>query len=127
MEIRLTSPPLLQVARVQYTVGHHYALYFYSTPFVLLEGVHRDIDGEKGEDGEAPSRVYKGGMGLEPSLYPTWSQSIGTLRDRGTGAKTYTGIGSRRHDLANPGRVSQVLPRAPGDRTWLTDASVSSR
>ena len=94
-------------------MGHHYALYFYSTPFVLLEGVHRDIDGEKGEDGEAPSRVYKGGMGLEPSLYPTWSQSIGTLRDRGTGAKTYTGIGSRGQDLASAGRVSQVPPRAP--------------
>ena len=67
----MTSPPLLQVARVQYTGGHHYALYFYSTPFVLLEGVHRDIDGEKGEDGEAPSRVYKGGMAEARATPPT--------------------------------------------------------
>ena len=51
--------------------------------------------------------------------------SGGTLCGRGTGAKAGTGIGARKQDLATAGRVSQVLPRAPGDSTWLTGASAS--
>ena len=105
---------------------HSTPLYFYSTPFVLLEGVHRDIDGEKGEDGEAPSRVYKGGMGLEPSLYPTWPQSI----DSAVPGPDLGSSGEGRPPWAAHCEIVGLEPKhipvlAPGDMTWLTPAGLA--